>query len=89
MIDVYENDERFIKIRELPNQKSLKDFQANMEKKIENMAKILEICPSLDGKFEIAIINIKPVITKDGKETFETKMFKYDSKNPISETKNI
>jgi len=86
MIEAYENDDKFMEIRKLSNLKSLKDFQEKMNQKIKNMAKIFEISPSLEEKFEIAIINIRPVISEDGKETFETKMIKYDSKNSNKNT---
>lgn len=84
MIDAYENDMRFEKVKKLSNLEALKDFQDKMKKKIKNMAQILEVSPALKDKFEIAIINIRPVMTNDGKEIFETKMFKYESKNESS-----
>jgi len=57
--------------------KSLRDFQNKIEEKIERIAKIFEICPSLEEKFEIVMINVIPVMTKNGEETFETNMVKY------------
>jgi len=84
MIDAYENDIRFEEVKKLSNFEAPKDFRYKMTKKIENMAQILEISHALKDKFEKAIINFRPVMTDEGKEIFETKMSKYESKNESS-----
>jgi len=80
MIDVYENDINFQHIKKISNLNSLKEFQNLMEKKITSMAKVIEICPALGEKFEIAILNIRPVL-KNNQESFETKLVKYSRAN--------
>lgn len=81
MIYAYENDRRFKGVIKSSNLEALKDFQDKMEKKIEKMAKAFKISPTLQDKFEIAIINISSLMTIHGKEIFETKILKYKSDN--------
>ena len=44
------------------------------------MASVIKFCPALEERFEIVILNIKPVMI-EGEETFETKLVKYVHRN--------
>jgi len=80
MIDIYENDKNFQNIKKLSNLEVLKEFEEGMEEKIKSMASVIKFCPALEKRFEIAILNIKPVIN-EGEETFDTTLYKYVNKN--------
>ena len=80
MIDIYENDKNFQNIKKLSNIEILKQFENGMEEKIKSMASVIKFCPALEERFEIVILNIKPVMI-EGEETFETKLVKYVHRN--------
>ncbi len=80
MIDIYENDKNFQNIKKLSNLEVLKEFEEGMEEKIKSMASVFKFCPALEERFEIAILNIKPVMN-EGEETFETELVKHVYRN--------
>ena len=80
MIDIYENDKNFQNIKKLSNLKRLKEFEEGMEEKIKSMASVIKFCPALEERFEIAILNIKPVMINK-EESFETTLVKYVNRN--------
>ena len=80
MIDIYENDKNFQNIKNLSNLEVLKEFENGMEEKKKSMASVIKFCPALEKRFEIAILNIKPVIN-EGEETFDTTLYKYVNQN--------
>jgi len=80
LIDIYENDKYFEDIKKLSNLKLLKKFENGMEEIIKSMASIIKFCPGLEERFEIAILNIKPVLIK-GEESFETELVKHVNRN--------
>jgi len=80
LIDIYENDKNFQNIKKLSNLKVLKEFEEGLEEKIKSMASVIKFCPALEERFEIAILNIEPVMI-EGEETFETKLVKHVNRN--------